>query len=58
MVDDFVDEVKNNPLINLNNELNDKVKDINPIKDLIKSLAIKLGKNTTVLSSLLDKLSD
>lgn len=57
-VDEYVNSIKSNSLIDLNNELNKRIKELNPIKNLIKSLAVKLGKNSTELSSLLDKLSE
>lgn len=53
---DFLEQIKNNPIIQLNDELDKKVKDINPVVDFIKSLGLKLNTNIDNLEDILQKL--
>lgn len=52
-----VENIKNNPQIQLLANLDNKVKSINPVQDIIKSLGLKLDKNAKNLENVLQIVS-
>lgn len=53
----YLDKIKSNPIINLNNELDKRVSNINPVIDLVKSLGLSLNTNMNNLEAILDSLN-
>lgn len=53
---DYLDNISSNPVINLNNELDAKVSNINPVVELIKSLGLNLNTNMDNLEKILQDL--
>lgn len=54
--EDYLAQISQNPLIKLNNELDAKVKDINPVTQLIKNLGLSLNTDMNNLEQILEKL--
>lgn len=52
----YIDDVKSDAIIQLNQELDSRVKDINPVTDLIKQLALHLNVNMQNLEKILQNL--
>lgn len=53
----LLNNMRSNPIIQLNNDLDQKLKEINPVVDLIKKLSLNLNINQQNLESILDRLS-
>lgn len=53
---DYLRSVKEDPLINLNKELDDRVSNINPVVDLVKNLGLHLNTNMDNLEKILANL--
>lgn len=53
---DYLRSVKENPLINLNKELDDRVSNINPVIELVKNLGLHLNTNMDNLEKILTNL--
>lgn len=53
---DYLRSVKENPLINLNKELDDRVSNINPVIELVKNLGLHLNTNMDNLEKILTSL--
>ena len=53
---DYLRSVKENPLINLNKELDDRVSNINPVVELVKNLGLHLNTNMDNLEKILTSL--
>lgn len=54
---DYLNRIKSNPIINLNQELDKRVANINPVIDLVKSLGLSLNTNINNLEQILDALN-
>ena len=52
----YLKGIKEDPLINLNNELDAKISNINPVIDLVKSLGLHLNTNMDNLEKILNNL--
>ncbi len=55
--DDYINSINTNPIIQLNNELDARVSDINPVTDLIKSLALSLNVDNNNLEKIMQALN-
>jgi hypothetical protein len=55
---DFIESIRNNSVLKLNNELDTKVKDVNPIMDLVKALAFELNIDSKNIENVLKKIED
>lgn len=53
---DYLGSISSNPVINLNNELDAKVSNINPVIELVKSLGLHLNTNMDNLEKILQDL--
>ena len=53
---DYLKSIKENPLINLNKELDNRVSNINPVIELVKNLGLHLNTNTDNLEKILTNL--
>ena len=52
----YLDDIKEDPLINLNKELDSIVSNINPVVELVKSLGLHLNTNMENLEKILNNL--
>lgn len=52
----YLDDITSNPMLKLNQELDNKLKDVNPVIDLVRSLGLSMNVNMNNLESILQKL--